>query len=578
MADRNTVPASVSVPIPGFAEAQARWKEIWRRREAVRRAADAERGAWLRSQLRAPVVPNGIVAAARIPADTFVGGYNIGRRLYDTVSDRGAGGFAGSVMSNPDPFENPDAGLALAAAVSLSPVVPFVKRGVLTSADRVMTRTAMRPGYVRVPVGGRAYVSHEPIPASRVALPADAPQGGITLNQVLSDALRPHRLAIEDTIDRTVARTGYPTYFGMTGEVLSPDILPGRIVRHPVPAWNSAVKDRILAKDMPSMPPEGTGLWMSPNTSVAAGPGPSRVVKAYESNAAALRELYSSPEAREAIDYFLKTGDSTNPLAKLYLRSVSGIKSARGKLDAFQSKLASRKNRDVLAEALSGFKTDAEIAKAIESNAKAAGESSVRSVPSGTVKPGEYIPKVAIPWLKDKVTHPWSTAVGLVSYPFRHPWKSFTVGGGALAVGDYVYQHLGDSEAAATTKTASDSVRAAEYEYSKYTGDEALRRSMSDANALKAALTGMRELALAELEATPDRAEPVKARLRGFIDSVRESPAFSELRSVNETAYAARAIRPDEYQREFRERYPKPEDQVLGDGYWDGIDGNGGGR
>ena len=217
---------------------------------------------------------------------------------------------------------------------------------------RAATSTKMRPGVVRVPLGS----------ARGASVPAQY-RGGVTLEQTLSDALRPSRLFIEDTVDRTVAPTGHTLYFGMTGEETAL-VNPGKIIRYPKSPLYAA-RDRILSAKKPTLPPEGRLIGQFPGMNTPAGEGPSRVAKAYETHAQTMRNLYKSPEARKALADAWKTGDRTSPLVQLYDEAKEGMARARVSLSEYQAKLATKRNRDTLASALSGFKTDADVAKSL---------------------------------------------------------------------------------------------------------------------------------------------------------------------------------------------------------------------
>ena len=409
-----------------------------------------------------------------------------------------------------------------------------------------------------------ATITRIPLGAARGAfVPSSASSGG-SLSKVLSEELRPARLRIEDTVDRTVARTGNPLYFGMTAEETSL-LNPEKIVRHPASPWNSAVRDRILSAEMPVMPPEGRLIGRFPGMNTPAGEGPSRVVKAYETYAQTMRNLYKSPEARKALADALKTGDRTNPLVQLYDETKEGMVRARTSLSEHQAKLATKRNRDTLASALSGFKTDADLAKSLQAAPKKG--------PGVNAKAGELWPKVILPWMKDRATHPFSTVWSTVSYPFKHPFKVGIPLGVAGVVASTVNRSTRDTAQDAVTTDVRKDLSKLENTYTRFTADGALKSAMSDANALRAGLLGMREQALAELAQYGDRSVPVRIRLGEYINNVKDSPAFAELVSRAETEYAGRALSPDDYQREFRERFRDPASQALGEDYWREIGG-----
>ena len=386
----------------------------------------------------------------------------------------------------------------------------------------------------------------------------------MSLNKVLSDALKPTRLRITDTVDRTVARVGDPLYFGMTAEETSL-LNPGKIVRHPAPPWNSEVRNRILSMEMPTMPPEGVLIGRFPGMNTPAGEGPSRVVRAYETHAQTMRNLYKSPEARKALADALKTGDRTNPLVRLYDEAKEGMARARVSLSEHQAKLAAKRNRDTLASALSGVKTDAELARSLRAAPKKA--------PGVKVKAGELWPNVILPWMKDRATHPFSTVWSAVSYPFRRPLKVGLPLGAAGYMAKSGYQSMRDAKQDGQTEKVEEAKGKLEKAYMKFTADEALKFAMSDANALRAGLLGMRDQALVERRTLKDRDVPTRARLEEYVNSVKDSPAFAELVSRAETEYAGRALSPDDYQREFREVFRDPASQALGEDYWRELGG-----
>lgn len=412
---------------------------------------------------------------------------------------------------------------------------------------RAATSTKMRPGVVRVPLGS----------ARGASVPTQY-RGGVSLNRDLSDALQPTRLFIENTVDRTVAPTGHTLYFGMTGEETAL-LNPGKIIRYPKSPLYAA-RDRLLSAKMPTMPPEGRLIGRFPGMNTPAGEGPSRVVRAYETHAQTMRNLYKSPEARKALADALKTGDRTNPLVQLYDEAKEGMVRARTSLSEYQAKLAAKRNRDTLASALSGFKTDAELAKSLRAAPKKA--------PGVKVKAGELFPKVVLPWIKDRATHPFSTVWSTVSYPIKHPFKvsiPLVVAGVAAST---VNRSMRDAKQDGQTEKIEEAKGELERAYMKFTADEALKFAMSDANALRAGLLGMREQALVERKTLKDRGVPTRARLEEYVNSVKDSPAFAELVSRAETEYAGRALNPDDYQREFRETFRDPASQALGEDYW----------
>lgn len=419
---------------------------------------------------------------------------------------------------------------------------------------RAATSTKMRPGLVRIPLGS----------ARGASAPAQY-RGGVTLEQTLSDTLRPSRLFIEDTVDRTVAPTGHTLYFGMTGEETAL-LNPRKIIRYPKSPLYAA-RDRLLSAKMPTMPPEGRLIGRFPGMNTPAGEGPSRVVRAYETHAQTMRNLYKSPEARKALADALKTGDRTNPLVQLYDEAKEGMVRARTSLSEYQAKLATKRNRDTLASALSGFKTDAELAKSLRAAPKKAPGVKVK------VKAGELWPKVILPWMKDRATHPFSTVWSTVSYPIKHPFKVGIPLGIAGVVASTVNRSMRDTAQDAVTTDVRKGLSKLENTYTRFTADGALKSAMSDANALRAGLLGMRDQARAELAQYKDRSAPVRARLEEYVNSVKDSPAFAELVSRAETEYAGRALSPDDYQREFRETFRDPASQALGEDYWQEFGG-----
>lgn len=460
-----------------------------------------------------------------------------------------AGAASGALLGSVGEGTSRDIGVNAAVGAA----VPAAFRA-LPYAWRGITSMNMRPGFVRIPFGS----------ARGASVPAQY-RGGVTLEQSLSDALHPTRLFIENTVDRTVAPTGRTLYFGMTGEETAL-LNPEKIIRYPKSPLYAA-RDRLLSAKMPTMPPEGHLIGRFPGMNTPAGEGPSRVVRAYETHAQTMRNLYKSPEARKALADAWKTGDRTNPLVQLYDEAKEGMARARVSLREYQAKLATKRNRDTLASALSGFKTDAELAKSLRAAPKKSPGVKVKA------KAGELFPKVILPWMKDRATHPFSTAWSTVSYPVKHPFKV----GLPLGIAGYMaksgYQSMMDAEQDGQTEKVEEAKGKLEKAYMKFTADEALKFAMSDANALRAGLLGMREQALAERKTLKDRDVPTRARLEEYVNSVKDSPAFAELVSRAETEYAGRALSPDDYQREFRETFRDPASQALGEDYWQEFGG-----
>ena len=439
----------------------------------------------------------------------------------------------------------------IGVSAALGAAIPVAFRA-LPYAWRDITSMNMRPGFVRIPFGS----------ARGASVPAQY-RGGVTLEQNLSDALHPTRLFIENTVDRTVAPTGRTLYFGMTGEETAL-LNPGKIIRYPKSPLYAA-RDRLLSAKMPTMPPEGHLIGRFPGMNTPAGEGPSRVVRAYETHAQTMRNLYKSPEARKALADAWKTGDRTNPLVQLYDEAKEGMARARVSLREYQAKLATKRNRDTLASALSGFKTDAELAKSLRAAPKKA--SGVKA------KAGELWPNVILPWMKDRATHPFSTVWSTVSYPIKHPFKvSIPLGVAGVAAFTVNRSTRDTAQDTVTTEVRKD-LSKLEKAYMKFTADEALKFAMSDANALRAGLLGMREQALVERKTLEDRDVPTRARLEEYVNSVKDSPAFAELVSRAEAEYAGRALNPDDYQREFREAFRDPASQALGEDYWRELGG-----
>lgn len=387
------------------------------------------------------------------------------------------------------------------------------KLGKVMSVVGEMAEQVPMTATTRIPIGA----------ARRVFVPLPD-RGGVSLNKVLSDALQPTRLRIADE-----------------------------------------VRNRILSMEMPVLPPGGVLIGQFPGMNTPAGAGPSRVVRAYETHAQTMRNLYKSPEAHRALADALKTGDRSNPLVQLYDEAKEGMATARASLDAYQAKMTSKRGRDTLASALSGFKTDAELAESLRAVPKKG--------PGVKAKAGELWPNVILPWVKDRATHPFSTVWSTVSYPFKHPFKVGIPLGVAGVVASTVNRSTRDTAQDTVTTEARKDLSKFENTYTRFTAGGALKSAMSDANALRAGLLGMREQALAELAQYGDRSVPVRARLEEYINSVKDTPAFAELMSRAETEYAGRALSPDDYQREFRERFRDPASQALGEDYWQDIGG-----
>lgn len=516
MAGRNDVPESVSQPIPGFEEARTAWLSAnadWLRRRAARGGEiAADRGEWRRKR----IFELNEAANAQLMKDI-----NPLRVAADyTTGDLALNGL----------------GIVGKAAVSAK----------------------MRPGHIVFPTrGGKATFDVSRVPVPRVG-GSSYGSGGVSLNQAMTDALHASRLLVENTVDwRTGVRTGGSLYFGMTGEESSL-VNPGKIVRYADGGMNATALGRIRSYAPPIPPAEGRYVGMFPPVGRPAGPGPSRVVSAYDAHAQTIRNLYKSQEAAKALRNAMRTGDRSSPFVKLYDEAREGMAKTRLMLDSYQAKTVAKQNRDALAKALSGVKSEVEMAK------------SLRATPAKPPKAGagELFPKVVLPWLKDKATHPFSTASSLALSPFRHPVKVGLPLGILGYAGAKARLAARDSDLAAGTASVTASKEELENGYSAYTSDEAVRLAMSDENALRASLLGIRKQALAELSAHKDRIFPVKTRLQGFIDSVKDSQAFSDLVLKAETEYAARALRPDDYRKEFRETYRNPESQALGEDFW----------
>lgn len=391
---------------------------------------------------------------------------------------------------------------------------------------KAVVSTKMRPGHIVFPTrGGKATF----VPVSR-SVP-----GHYMLNRMHAGAF--------DVSRAPVPEVGGSSY-GSGGVSLNHTL--------------SDALGRIRSYAPPVPPAEGRYVGMFPPVGRPAGPGPSRVVSAYDAHAQTIRNLYKSREAAKALRNAMRTGDRSSPFVKLYDEAREGMAKARSMLDSYQAKAVAKQNRDALAKALSGVKSEAEMAK------------SLRATPAKPPKAGagELFPKVVLPWLKDKATHPFSTALSLTLSPFRHPVKVGLPLGILGYAGAKVRLAARDSGLADGTAIVAADKEEFENGYSAYTSDEAMRLAMSDENALQASLLGIRKQALAELSAYKDRLFPVKTRLQGFIDSVKDSQAFSNLVSKAETEYAARALRPDDYRKEFRETYRNPESQALGEDFW----------
>ena len=175
--------------------------------------------------------------------------------------------------------------------------------------------------------------------------------------------------------------------------------------------------------------------------------------------------------------------------------------------------------------------------------------------------------------MKDRATHPFSTVWSTVSYPIKHPFKvsiPLVVAGVAAST---VNRSMRDAKQDGQTEKVEEAKGELEKAYMKFTADEALKFAMSDANALRAGLLGMREQALVERKTLKDRDVPTRARLEEYVNSVKDSPAFAELVSRAEAEYAGRALSPDDYQREFREVFRDPASQALGEDYWRELGG-----
>lgn len=483
----NRVPDSMSIEVPGFREAQARWNEGWRQRSARDRAIAADRAAWMRERLSTPApVPNGIVTAARIPADAFVGGYFAGRQVYDTVSERGARGFVDSVMGNPDVTENPDAAAALGLALTVAPAVPMAKRGLISAVDRTISGSTMRPGFISVP--GR----------TRVVRPSRGPS--------------------------SVINSGF-------GDMLDDEFVQSvQVVRTPA---------------------AHTGTWLKPRMGLRTAE------EVFQRAKKVILDTYANQKARDIVNKAFTTGDRSSPVVKMYdaarrdlFEAWTALElSARSRGASFMKKVNSSAMR--VARATARGASEKELA---------------RSLKAPSLWAEKVAPVLSFKGIADAVSQ-------LPGAMWRH--KAMTVAALGIPTAAVAWYLSREEDKVVDTGTEDVAAKKKKFDeaYLKFTGDGARRSAMSDMNAMRAALIGAREVAAAELRSMPDRIPAVRERLGEFLGSVTNSTAFADLVADTEARYAARALRPDDYQREFRETYKNPESQAIGDDFWREIGG-----
>lgn len=402
MASVNSVPESVSYPIPGFAEAQSAWNDRWRKWDARNREIAADRAAWWRGR----------------NAELGMGAQS---RLMDGI--------------------NP---LKVAADYTTG---ELATRGLFAGAKATFLNTRMRPGYVRAP--------------------------------------------------------------------------------------------------------ESFGGAFTP-----AGPGKTATVRAYETAAETLRNIYKNPDARRILRTALETGDRSNPLVKLYDNSRTTLSKLRGKLDSQAARMDSEKFKSELREALAGVKTDAEVGRDLAKSLRVTPQKG----PGVLSRAGSLWTNFLVPYAK---AHPYKTGA----------WTVAASGPAVLAPAVVMSKSRRDGKQDDTTEEVKNEKQRFDEAYSRFTGDAALANEMSDTKALQAALRAARDTAVAEIAWDRGRVSEVRRRMGEFLGSVTNSPTFTALLAENETRYAARALSPDNYQREFRETYRDPASQAVEDDFWGEIGG-----
>lgn len=263
----------------------------------------------------------------------------------------------------------------------------------------------------------------------------------------------------------------------------------------------------------------------------------------FDEAARIIKDIYKNPEARKIVRLAHETGNRSNPVVKL-------LDSAKNDLARARTALSKELERD--------YRTSLRnVSREFLKKDVSAGRDLAKSIKSGAVASDSTTPTL------------WTMVRGVPGVVWRNKGK-VGFGASALLAGTVGYRTVSRDKAQdVVTGQVNDKRDEFARAYSEFTGDNALKLAMSDKNALRAGLIGMRNLALAEVQDFDrGRVELVRTRLRDYIDSVKDSDAFKELEEESETAYATRAIRVDDYQSEFRDQFRDPASRALGEHYW----------
>lgn len=396
------------------------------------------------------------------------------------------------------------------------------------------------------------------------------PGGAISMNQTMTDALHPARMTLESTVDRVMsARYGGrgTKYFGATGELASRST-----PQYPALHKLSEATDALRAESFLAEPTKTPTSWVTGKDLMGAnkpaGIGRPATVAAYDAYAQTMRNLFKDPRSREEIGVALRSGGSNSPIFKLYEETRAGLQKTRKELTAFQEKAAAKTFHESLVNVSKNFEADVRASK------KLANELRVKPVKStSSVKPGELFPKVVLPWLKEKATHPIRTVASAISFPKNHPVKALVAGaltGSAVYGAAELRSYLKDTELSAATDETKKELNEIHDKYLKFTSDDTVKSQMSDANALKKSLIGLRTVALSEIGRFPDRAPAVRQRIEQYLERVKDSPAMAKLVTDAELGYRAFS-QTEDYEKEFRERYRDIPSQATGLDYFSGF-------
>ena len=525
MANRNSVPDRVSTPIPGFEETRRAWGEQYAREEARRRVIEADRWAYRRSQL------NDQSAQARLLSD--LNPLKVAGEMY--AGEMAAGG--------------------------------------LKAIGRTVFSGKMRPGYIRIP------------------LPEEfsgevSGRGGVTLNQTISDALRPSRVLIEQTVDRTPgARFGNTLYSPMGGGETSL-LNPGKIVRHGPSPWNSEVEARIrdLAPKIPQ-PAQATqyrigyrGRTITDKVirEFSSTPAPPTVVESewtapqfvldelmskYKASQEMIKKIYSDKDAVNALNSAFRTGNMDDPVMKLYRAAKEAYSTSRSQLDKYASAYAKGSE----AAARSPTRPRAQMppqSMSPDGKLHHVGSDDIARRISGKETFSEKLASVKPGTL-------WSDHIW--PYVKSHPVKSFVYASiPTLTVASGVKMMAARKSQDVTTSKVKEELDPIKDSYLSLTNDAEVASAMSDASLLRRDLFRLRNTAVAELERAPDRIPSVQRTISDYLARVGQSRAMQELISRKEEEYRGFA-QGDDFRAEFRSRYPDPLSRALGMDFYSGL-------